>query len=132
LIRAGDPVIFLYIVPLLLGSLATAFRAWQLRRDQTSNSRSYRIILFNCGLAISILSLLVTITCIVDPFPMAHSPSGGESTPLLDLAYEVAYRGAFLGIILALFGKGRSRILLVLSGTMVLLSALMWAFRNGI
>jgi hypothetical protein len=96
------------------------------------NSKSYRIIFFNCGVAISILTLFVAITCMLNPFPVVRSPGGGESIPMLDLAYKVAYRGAYLSIVLALFGKSRPRILLVLSGTMLVLSELMWAFRNGI
>jgi len=124
----------LYVASILLCSvpLATTFPAWQLGRSQTTNSTSSRTICFYCGIAISILTSLVTITCIVDPFPVVRSPNGSESIPLLDLAYQLAYGGAFLSIILALFGKGWSRILLALSGTMLVLLPLGWALRNGI
>jgi hypothetical protein len=68
----------------------------------------------------------------VDPFPVVHSPNGSDSIPLLDLAYQAAYGGAFLSIVLALFGKGGSRILLACSGGILVLLALGWALRNGI
>ena len=130
----GDSMFFSYVVPLLLCSvpLATALKAWHLSRSQTPDLPNLRIICFYCGVAISILTSLVTMTCMLDPFPVVRSPDGSASIPLLDLASQMAYGGAFLTIILALFGRGWSRILLAVSGAMLVLFFLGWALRNGI
>src|ERR1700733_4196522 len=117
------PLYFASIL-LCLIPLSTAFLAWRLACNQTRNSTSFRAICFYCGVAISSLTSLVMITCMVDPFPVVHSPNGSDSIPLLDFAYQAAYGGAFLSIVLALFGKGGSRILLALSGARLVLLAL--------
>src|ERR1035441_5765638 len=125
----GDFMFSSYVVPLFLCSvpLATAVKAWDLSRGHTADSPSLRIICFYCGVAISILTSLVMMTCMLDPFPIVRSPDGSESIPLLDLASSMAYGGALLSIILALFGRGWSRILLAISGAMSALFLLGWA-----
>jgi hypothetical protein len=124
----------LYVAPLILClvPLAITLRAWQLDRRKTPPLASFRMVCFYSGVVISILTSLVTMSCWVDPFPLVHLPDGGESIAWLELAWRIAFGGAFVSIVLALFGRGSSRILLVLSG--LILTALVFGshLQNGV
>jgi hypothetical protein len=119
-------------VLLCLVPLATTLRAWQLVRRLTPPLPGGRIAFFGCGVASSILSLLVTMSCWIDPFPLLHTPAGGYSTAWLELAWGLAFGTALLSIILALFGRSWPRILLIGSGTMLLLLVYGALLQNGV
>jgi hypothetical protein len=130
----GDFMFSLYVMPVLLClvPLTTALSAWHLSRGQAPDSPSLRIICFYCGVAVSIFTTLVTMSCFLDPFPLVHLTDGSESIGWLELAWKVAFGGAFLSIVLALFGKGWSRMLLALAGVMLVLLAFGSLLQNGV
>ena len=125
---------FLYVVPLSLCliPLAITLRAWQLGRRQKPSLSNVRMVCFQSGVVISILTSLVTMSCWLDPFPLVHLPDGSESISWLDLAWGIGFGGAFVSIILALFGRSWSRTLLVLSGFLLLLLAFGSLLQNGV
>ncbi|RZU39294.1 hypothetical protein [Edaphobacter modestus] len=124
----------LLALPLLLClvPLAITLTAWQFERRLTPPLPSFRILCFRCGIVLSIFSLLVTMSCWVDPFPLVHTPDGGYSIAWLDLAWKVAFSTASLSIILALFGRSWPRILLIVSGALLLLLAFGALLQNGV
>src|ERR1700730_18237784 len=97
--------LLLYLVP-----LATTLTAWHFVRRLTPPLPSFRIACFRCGIVTSVLSLLVTMTCWIDPFPLIHTPDGGYSIAWLELAWRMAISTAMFSIILALFGRSWPRI----------------------
>ncbi len=124
----------MYALPLLLClvPLTTTLKAWQRGRRVTPALSNFRIACFNCGVVISVLTSLVTITCWLDPFPLVHLPNGSESIAWLELAWKTAFGGATICIILALFGKSLPRILLALSGIMLVLLPFGSILQNGV
>ena len=124
----------LYVVPLFfcLIPLAITLWAWQLARRQKPALTNVRMVCFQSGVVISILTSLVTMSCWLDPFPLVHFPDGSMSTGWLDLAWGIGFGGAFVSIILALFGRSWSRTLLVLSNFMLVLLAYGSLLQNGV
>jgi hypothetical protein len=124
----------LYVVPLFLCliPLAVSLRAWQLGRRQEPALTRVRVVCFQSGVVISILTTLVTMSCWLDPFPLVHLPEGSLSTGWLDLAWGIGFGGAFVSIVLALFGRSWSRALLVLSGFILVLLAYGSLLQNGV
>ena len=67
--------------------------------------------------------MLVTASRWINPYPLVQTPDGGFSNAWLDRAWTVAFIAPLVSIILALFGRGWSRIMLALSGGLTLLLA---------
>jgi hypothetical protein len=63
---------------------------------------------------------------------LVHLPDGSESISWLELAWRIAFGGAFVSMILALFGKGWSRMLLVLSDLILTGLAFGSLLQNGV
>jgi hypothetical protein len=91
-----------------------------------------RVVLFNWGIFFSVLSVLITMSFWIDPYPLVSTPDGGYSIAWLDLAWEVAIGTACCSILLALFGRGVSRILLVASGITLLVLIYGSILQNGV
>ncbi|NYF90130.1 hypothetical protein HDF08_002197 [Edaphobacter lichenicola] len=106
--------------------------AWRYQSGQASLLPNTRRALFRLGIAASILSLLVTMSCWVDPYPLRQTLDGGYSIAWLDDAWMVAFATSLLGVALALFGKGRPRALLILSNIASLLLAFGSLLQNGV
>jgi hypothetical protein len=119
-------------VLLCLVPLATTLAAWSSGRRLTPPLGRFRNALFRGGLIISILSSIVTISCWIDPYPLASTPDGSYSIAWLELAWEVAFGTAFLSIILAFFGRSRPRMMLIVSGTLLLLLTFGSLLQNGV
>ena len=124
----------LYVVPLFLCliPLGITLRAWQLGRRRKPLLSKVRMVCVQSGVMISILTTLVTMSCWLDPFPLVHLPDGSESIRWLEMAWGIGFGGAFVSIILALFGRSWSRTLLVLSGFMLVLLAYGSLLQNGV
>ena len=124
----------LYVVPLFLCLIpfAISLRAWQLSRRQEPAFTRVRVVCFQSGVVISVLTSLVTMSCWVDPFPLVHLPDGSLSIGWLDLAWGIGFGGAFVSIALAVFGRSWSRALLVLSGFMLVLLTFGSLLQNGV
>ena len=84
------------------------------------------------GLVLSVIGVLVTASCWIDPYSLAQTPDGGLSTAWLDRAWTVAFIAPLVSIILALFGRGWSRIMLALCGGLTLLLAFGSLLQNGV
>jgi hypothetical protein len=69
--------------------------------------------------------------CWIDPFPLVHNPDGSESIAWLELAWKWAFGLGFMTIFLALFGKNRGRIFLIVSGALTLILAFGSLIQNG-
>ena len=76
--------------------------------------------------------LLVTLSCYIDPYPMVKTADGGLSIVWLDRAWAVAFITPVISMILALFGKGLPRILLLVSGVLCLVLAYGSMLQNGV
>jgi hypothetical protein len=80
-----------------------------------------RRVLFTCGLVVGALSAVLVFGCWLDPFPLVVTKGGGYSDLWESVLLVSASGTAFLTIILALFGQHLPRILLLLSGFLLLI-----------
>jgi hypothetical protein len=119
-------------VVLCLVPLVVALTAWRLERRLMPPLPSLRLISFHCGVATGILGLLVTMSCWIDPYPLVRNPGGSSSIAWLDLAWKVAFITPGLSMILALFGRGWPRILLIASCLLSLLLTFGSVLQNGV
>ena len=80
----------------------------------------------------SLLGWCLATTALIDPLPLRALHAGGFSDVYEDLAFEGAACTALFTIVLAFFGQGLSRLLLLVGG--VLLFALDWValLSNGV
>jgi hypothetical protein len=70
--------------------------------------------------------------CWIDPFPLVSTRDGGYSTELLDWAFCGAFTMGLLSLILALFGTGWPRVLLIV-GDLILFAMMYGALlQNGV
>lgn len=121
-------------LPLLACSLPllTTAASWRLESRNRSQLSRPRLLSFRGGIVLSVVSVLVTASCWIDPYPLVTTPDGGFSTAWLDRAWAVAFVAPLISIILALFGRGWSRIMLVLSSGLTLLLAFGSLLQNGV
>jgi hypothetical protein len=113
----GLPLIF------CLAPLALTLAAWSFWHRQTPRLPTYRAVSFKIGFALSVLGVVAT---------MIDWIVGSRSVALLELAWKAATSIAALSIMFALFGKGWSRLLVIVSGTMSLLLAFGGLLQNGV
>ena len=121
-------------LPLLACSLPllTTAASWRLEGRKRSQLSRPRLLSFRWGLVLNVIGVLVTASCWIDPYPLAQTSDGGFSTAWIDRAWTVAFIAPLVSIILALFGRGWSRILLALSGGLSLLLAFGSLLQNGV
>ena len=121
-------------LPLLAHSLLllTAAASWRLEGRKRSQLSRPRLLSFRGGLVLSVIGVLVTASCWIDPYPLAQTPDSGLSTAWLYRAWTVAFIAPLVSIILALFGRGWSRIMLALSGGLSLRLAFGSLLQNGV
>ena len=68
----------------------------------------------------------------IDPYPLVKTADGSLSIAWLDRAWTVAFITPIISMILALFGKGWPRILLLVSGVLCLVLAYGSMLQNGV
>ena len=119
--------LLLHLVPLL----ATAI-SWRLERRASLALSKARRVLFYAGVLLSPLSLLLTASCWVDAYPLVQHADGSSSIPGLELAWNAAFITGITTSVLALAGKGKSRIALAVSGLLTLALAYGTLLQNGI
>jgi len=121
-------------LPLLACSvpLLTTVASWRLESRKQSQLSRPRLIAFRGGLVLSALSVLMTASCWIDPYPLTQTLDGGFSIVWLDRAWMVAFVTSMISMILALFGKGKPRILLVGSGVLCLVLEYGTLLQNGV
>jgi hypothetical protein len=117
---------------LCLASLAMMLAAWQRERRLTPPLPNFRIVSFRCGIIVDILSLLLAMSCWIDPYPLARTADGGYSIAWLDLAWKAAFGTGLVSVTLALFGRGWPRLLLIVSGVVSLLLTYGSVLQNGV
>lgn len=113
----GLPLIF------CLAPLALTLAAWSFWHRQTPRLPTYRAVSFKIGFALSVLGVVAT---------MIDWIVGSRSVALLELAWKAATSIAALSIMFALFGKGWSRFLVIVSGTISMLLAFGGLLQNGV
>jgi hypothetical protein len=106
--------------------------SWQLERRAYLTLSRLRLASFRIGLLLSVFALLVTASCYIDPYPMVKTADGSLSIAWLDRAWAVAFITPIISMILALFGKGWPRILLLVSGVLCLVLAYGSMLQNGV
>jgi len=74
----------------------------------------------------------MTASCWIDPYPLTQTLDGRFSIVWLDRAWMVAFVTSMISMILALFGKGKPRILLVGSGVICLVLEYGSLLQNGV
>ena len=94
--------------------------SWQLERRAYLTLSRLRLASFRVGVLLSVVALLVTASCYIDPYPLIKTADGSLSIAWLDRAWTVAFITPIISMILALFGKGWPRILLLVSGVLCL------------
>ena len=121
-------------LPLAACSLPLLITAasWRLEGRMQSPLLRRRLLAFRGGLVLSVLSVLVTASCWIDPYPLTQTLDGGLSIAWLDRAWTIAFVTPLVSIIFALFGRGWSRIMLALSGAVTLLLAFGSVLQNGV
>ena len=124
----------LVMLPLIfcLVPLVVTGASWQLEQRACLNLSRLRLASFRIGLLLSVVALLVTASCYIDPYPSVTTADGSLSIAWLDRAWTVAFMTAIISMILALFGKGWSRILLLVSGVLSLVLAYGSILQNGV
>jgi hypothetical protein len=106
--------------------------SWQLERRAYLALSRLRLASFRIGLLLSVAALLVTASCYIDPYPMVKTADGSLSIAWLGRAWALAFITPVISMILALFGEGWPRILLLASGVLCLVLAYGSMLQNGV
>jgi len=122
----GLPLL-LCLVPLIV-----TLSSWHLEHSASPALSNFRRASFRAGLLLSLLGSLVTASCWVDPYPLVHTPDGGISIAWLDRAWTVSFVTPIISMSLALFGRRRPRVLLLVSDLLTLVLAYGSLLQNGI
>jgi Mn2+/Fe2+ NRAMP family transporter len=116
---------------LCLVPLIVTVESWRLEHGAQSTLSKARLVLFRVGLILSVLGLLITVSCYIDPYPLVHDPDGSLSNGWFDRAWIIAIATPIISMILSLFGRGWSRILLAVGGVLSLGLAYGSLLQNG-
>jgi len=124
----------LMVLPLLLHliPLIATVISWILGRRSRLVLSKRRRALFQAGVLMSLLSLLLTASCWLNVNPLVFHSDGSASIRGLELAWTSAFIAALTSTILAVFGKGPARILLASAGALTLALAYGALLQNGI
>jgi len=124
----------LVVFPLLLHllPLLATTSSWMLERGSSLVLSKRRRVLFQAGVLLSLLSLLLTASCWLNVYPLVLHSDGSYSTPGLELAWTIAFITAFMSTMFAFSGKGLARILLAMSGGLTLALAYGSMLQNGV
>jgi hypothetical protein len=121
------------IIEASLSLIPAAFTlcAWNTHRTSESSLTRRRKMVFSIGLVVSVLCCCFVTLSWIDPFPLVAMRGGLE-----DIYEEVFFAGAgctaVLTILLALFGRRLSRILLITSGFMLFALSYGALLQNGV
>lgn len=119
-------------VLLSLFPMATTYPAWRFQEKLTPPLSRARLILFRCGLLLSVLCSLAVVCSCFHPFPLLADGQGGYSDLRNGMLYITPFFAALLTIGLALLGRGISRVLLAGSGFLLMAMAYGAALSNGV
>jgi len=89
---------------------------------------TWRVYIFRAGLGIAILTLVATILCWADPFPLVHLPNGSLWVGLwLDRVFVVAECGSLATLGCGFSGRGGGRVGMCIAG-MLLMVVSFWGW----
>ena len=121
-------------VPLILCglTLVSILVSWLLQGQADPPLSAHRWALFRGGVILGGLGLVVTGSCFVDPFPLVQHPDGSLSITWLERAWSMAFLLAILSASLAVFGRGKARVLLIVSQFFSFLLTFASLLQNGV
>jgi hypothetical protein len=94
---------------------------------------SWRVWLFRLGVVAAMFTLVCLGVFWSDPFPLVHHGNGDLSiSPWFNRFFAITSCGAFATILLALFGHGAQRLLLVAGGLLLLFLTYGALLSNGV
>ncbi len=106
------------LISFCLLPLAASVAAWSLERKRAPAVSNLRMTCFHAGIIIGILGLVVTVLCWINPFPYRYD--GTEEFDWIYPTFWAALCALVVSIVLALFGRGWPRALLIVSGVLTL------------
>ena len=108
---------------LSLNPVVLVFLALRSQRRINPPLTSLRLLLFNCGLGLSIVCSLAVLLSWLQPFPLLPDGQGGYSDIRnFDLS-EGALLASLTTIALAVFGRSVARLILLASGVLLTIGA---------
>jgi len=117
---------------LWLFPLALMYPAWRFHQKSNPPLSKIRLILFRCGLLMSVVCSLTVLSSWFNPFPLLPDGQGGYSNIRNSRLFDTGLCTAFLTVGLAAFGRGQSRLLLAASGLVLTLVAFAAFLSNGV
>lgn len=113
-------------------TLAAILVSWLLQGQANPPLPARRWALFRAGVILGAVGLVVTGSCFVDPFPLVRHPDGSLSITWLERAWGAAFLLSILSAFLAGFGRGKARILLIVSELFSFLLTFASLLQNGV
>jgi len=117
---------------LSLFPLALTYPAWRFHQRLNPPLSRVRLTLFRCGLLMSIICSFMVFSSWFNPFPLLSDGHGGYSNIRNSMLFDAGLFTAFLTAGLAVFGRGRSRLLLAASGLVLVFVAFAALLSNGV
>ena len=112
------PMALLSLVP-----LALTYSAWRFQRKLNPPLSRARLLLFRCGLLVSVLCAVAVASSWFNPFPLLLDSQGGYSNIRNSILFGTGLFASLLTIALAIFGRGAARLLLTGSGFFLVIVA---------
>ncbi len=112
--------------------LALTYPAWRFQQRLNPPLSKVRLTLFRCGLLMSIVCSLMVLSSWFNPFPLLSDGNGGYSNIRNSILFDAGFFTAFLTVGLAVFGRGRSRLMLAASGIVLAVVAFAALLSNGV
>ena len=117
---------------LSLVPLALTYPAWTFQRKLSPPLSRARLLLFRCGLLMSVLCAVAVASSWFNPFPLLLDSQGGYSNIRNSILFDIGLFASLLTIALAIFGRGTARILLAGSGFLLVIVACGALLSNGV
>lgn len=107
--------------------------SWKLQDQSRSALPNFRLGLFRFGALVGGIGLIVTAISFLDPFALVQHPDGSMSvSPWLGRTWTTGFLAALVTTLLALFGRGKARVLLCASGMLSGLLTFAAVLQNGV
>jgi hypothetical protein len=122
----------LLMVLLSLVPMALTYPAWRFQRKLNPPLSRARLLLFRCGLLLSVLCAVAVVSSWFNPFPLLQDNQGGYSDIRNGILFDAGLFTALLTIVLAIFGRGPARVLLAGGGFLLVIMAYGALLSNGV
>ena len=121
------PMALLSFVP-----LALTYPAWTFQRRLNPPLSQPRLLLFRCGLLMSVLCAIAVTSSWFNPFPLLQDSQGGYSNIRNSILFDFGLSASLLTSALAIFGRGTARLLLAGNGLLLVIMAYGALLSNGV